>query len=245
VRKYALALAVLWTGCGGGGEKSPAVADSAQSQASAPLPSRGATSDARIPISYDVQRPATDDTRRTLLFVGTSLTAGLGLEPEDAYPNLVQLKIDSAALAFDVVNAGVSGETSSALLRRMDWLLRQRFELVLIETGANDGLRGIPVATMESNIRQIIQRIRSARPEARIALMQMEAPPNLGRSYTQRFREVFPEVARSENVTLLPFLLEGVAGRREMNQGDGIHPNEAGSRIVAENVWKGLRPLLQ
>lgn len=248
MRKYALALAVLWTGCGGGGDNAPAVTDSVQGQASALPATRavtGATSDARIPVAYDVRGTAAARVRRRVLFVGTSLTAGLGLEPEESYPNLVQAKIDSAGLAFDVVNAGVSGETSSGLLRRVDWLLRQDFEVVVIETGANDGLRGVPIETMEINIRQIIERVRAARPAARIVLVQMEAPPNLGRSYTQRFRAVFPEVARAEKVALLPFLLDGVAGQREMNQSDGIHPNEQGSKIVAENVWRGLRPLLQ
>jgi acyl-CoA thioesterase-1 len=152
--------------------------------------------------------------------------------------------IDSAKLSYQVVNAGVSGETSSSLVRRMDWLLRQPFELAVIETGANDGLRGIPIETMQANIQQIIERIKAARPGARIVLAQMEAPPNLGTSYTRRFRDVFPELARQHRIVLLPFLLENVAGRRELNQADGIHPNMEGERIVARNVWKGLRPLL-
>ena len=187
------------------------------------------------------QRPG----RGTILFVGTSLTAGYGLEPEEAYPQLIQDKLDSAGLRYDAVNAGVSGETSSSLLRRMEWLLRQPFEVIVIETGANDGLRGIPVETMERNIQAILDTVRAVRPMATVVLAQMEAPPNLGASYTVRFRRVFPELARKNQVHLLPFLLEGVAGTRELNQGDGIHPNVAGERIVAENVWRGLRPLLQ
>jgi acyl-CoA thioesterase-1 len=183
--------------------------------------------------------------QRTILFVGTSLTAGYGLEPDSAYPQQIQRMIDSAGFAYQVVNAGVSGETSSGLLRRLDWLLRQPFDIVVIETGANDGLRGIPVETMQQNIQQIIERVRAARPSARIALIQMEALPNLGRSYTQRFRDVFPEVAKRNSVVLLPFLLDGVAGRRELNQPDGIHPDYAGERIVTQNVWRALRPLLQ
>ncbi|MEX2177927.1 MAG: arylesterase [Gemmatimonadaceae bacterium] len=180
-----------------------------------------------------------------ILFVGTSLTAGYGLEPEESYPNLIQQKLDSAGLDFDVVNAGISGETTSSLLRRIDWLLRQPFEIIVIETGANDGLRGVPVATMERNIQQIIEGVRAMRPRAQIVLAQMEAPPNLGASYTSEFRRVFPDLARRNDVMLLPFMLEGVAGVRSMNQGDGIHPNRAGARIVAENVWRGLRPVLQ
>lgn len=182
---------------------------------------------------------------RTILFVGTSLTAGYGLDPDSAYPLLIQRMIDSARLRYSVVNAGVSGETSSALVRRLDWLLRQPFAVIVIETGANDGLRGIPIETMRANIDQIVRRVRELRPEARVALVQMEAPPNLGISYTRQFRSVFPEVARRHQTALLPFLLEDVAGNRELNQADGIHPNYEGVRIVARNVWKGLRPLLQ
>ncbi len=182
--------------------------------------------------------------RRTILFVGTSLTAGLGLEPEQAYPAIVQQKVDSARLSYEVVNAGVSGETSSALLRRIDWVLQQPFDVIVIETGANDGLRGVPVETMRANIRQIIAAVRAARPEARVALVQMEAPPNMGVRYTRGFRDSFRLIASETGVTLLSFLLEGVAGVRSLNQGDGIHPNVPGARMVGENVWKGLRPLL-
>ena len=183
--------------------------------------------------------------RPSILFAGTSLTAGLGLEPDSAYPQQIQRMIDSAGLRYEVINAGVSGETSASLLGRLDWLLREPFELLVIETGANDGLRGIPVATMKANIQQAIDRVRAARPQARIALVQMEAPPNLGAVYTTGFREAFVDLARTNGVTLLPFLLQDVAGVRALNQGDGIHPNYEGERIVARNVWKGLRPLLR
>jgi acyl-CoA thioesterase I len=179
------------------------------------------------------------------MFVGTSLTAGLGLEADSAYPMRIQRKLDSAGLAYEVVNAGYSGETSSGLLRRLDWLLRAPFDVIVIETGANDGLRGIPVETMRANIQQILDKVRAAKPDAQIVLIQMEALPNLGRSYTQGFRDVFPELARRNNVPLLPFLLDNVAGVRTLNQSDGIHPNDAGEVIVTENVWKGLRPLLR
>jgi acyl-CoA thioesterase-1 len=183
--------------------------------------------------------------KKTVLFLGTSLTAGLGLEPEQAYPMLIQRMIDSAGLAYRVVNAGVSGETSSGLLRRVDWLLRQKLAVVVIETGANDGLRGVPVDAMRANLRQIIRRIRSAQPDVAIALIQMEAMPNMGRSYTDAFRAAFPALSREENVHLLPFLLDGVAGDRDLNQADGIHPNDEGERIVARNVWGALKPLLR
>jgi acyl-CoA thioesterase-1 len=183
--------------------------------------------------------------RRTILFAGTSITAGLGLEPDSAYPHLIDRKLDSLRLPYDVVNAGVSGETSAGLLRRIDWLLREPFDVVVVETGANDGLRGAPVATVRANIQQIIDRIKAARPEAEILLVQMEALPNFGERYTSDFRAMFPDLARRNGVTLLPFLLEGVAGHRDLNQADGIHPNMAGERVVAENIWRALRPHLE
>ena len=182
---------------------------------------------------------------RTILFLGTSLTAGYGLDPDSAYPLQIQRMIDSAGMTYTVVNAGVSGETSSGLLGRLDWLMRQPFDVVVIETGANDGLRGISVDAMRRNIHQTIERIRQTRPAARIVLVQMEALPNMGKAYTQHFRDAFPQIARTSNVVLLPFLLDGVAGRSELNQADGVHPNYEGERMVARNVWKGLKPLLR
>jgi acyl-CoA thioesterase-1 len=183
--------------------------------------------------------------RKTILFVGTSITAGFGLEPDSAYPQLIDRKLDSLRLPYDAVNAGVSGETSAGLLRRIDWLLREPFDVVVVETGANDGLRGAPVATVRANIQQIVERIKSSRPDAAILLVQMEALPNLGEKYTSDFRAMFPELARRNGLTLLPFLLDGVAGHRDLNQADGIHPNMAGERIVAENMWRALRPILE
>ncbi|HEY8175368.1 MAG TPA: arylesterase [Gemmatimonadaceae bacterium] len=211
-------------------------------EARAPETQSGASSDAsRFPLPAS-RAPAS---RKAILFVGTSLTAGYGLDADSAYPQQIQNMIDSAALPYTVVNAGVSGETSSAMLRRLDWLLRQPFDVIVIETGANDGLRGISVDAMRENIQRAIARIRQARPAARIVLVQMEALPNMGRAYTQQFRNAFPRLAKDNHVVLLPFLLDGVAGRGELNQADGIHPNYDGERIVARNVWKGLRPILQ
>ena len=158
---------------------------------------------------------------------------------------MLQHKIDSAGLRYEVVNAAVSGETSSGHLRSISWLLRQPFDVIVIESGANDGLRGVPVEAMERNLQAMIDSVRAIRPTARIVLAQMEAPPNMGATYTRRFRGVFPALAQRNNVTLLPFILDGVAGVRELNQGDGIHPNLRGERIVAENVWRGLRPVLE
>ena len=180
-----------------------------------------------------------------MLFAGTSLTAGLGLEPDSAYPMLIQRKIDSAGLPFDVVNAGVSGETSAGLLDRLDWLLRGKFEVMVLETGANDGLRGLPPSALRANIEKALDRIKAVRPDVRVALVQMEALPNLGAKYAMDFHSVYPRVAQEKGATLLPVLLAGVAGHRELNQGDGIHPNYVGERIVAANVWTGLKPVLQ
>src|SRR5689334_16661454 len=181
----------------------------------------------------------------TVVFVGTSLTAGLGLNPDSAYPQLIQEKIENAHLPFDVVNAGVSGETTAGLLRRLDWLLKGSFDVVVVETGANDGLRGTPVATVKENLRTILSRIRSARPKARVLLVQMEAPPNMGPEYTRAFHALYAEVAKETGATLIPFLLQGVAGDRDLNQADGIHPNQRGEHIVADNVWRSIEPVLR
>jgi acyl-CoA thioesterase I len=180
------------------------------------------------------------DRRRTVVFLGTSLTAGLGLEPEQAFTALLQQKIDSAGLPFEIVNAGVSGETSAGALRRTDWLLRQPIDVLVLETGANDGLRALNIDSTKANIQSIISRVLAAKPAARILLVQMEAPPNLGTRYTTAFRKMYPDLARENDVVLLPFLLEGVAGERAFNQGDGIHPNEEGSRMVADHLWPAL-----
>ena len=182
--------------------------------------------------------------RRSVIFVGTSITAGLGLEPDSAYPSLIQQKIDSAGLPVSVVNAGVSGETTSGLLQRLDWLLRGNFDVLILETGANDGLRGIPAGTVRQNIQTAVNRIKASRPSARIMLVQMEALPNLGPRYAADFHAIYPELSKELGVPLVPFLLDGVAGRSELNQSDGIHPNQRGERIVANNIWKSLRPVL-
>ena len=188
---------------------------------------------------------AVKDARPSLLIVGTSLTAGLGLDPESAYPALLQRKLDSAHVAFRVVNAGYSGETSAGALRRIEWLLKDSAAVVMIETGANDGLRGQDVDSTRATLRAIVRRVKQVLPDATILLAQMESPPNLGERYTTAFRAMFPAVAKEEGITLVPFLLDRVAGVPEMNQGDGIHPNEAGSKLVAENVFRAIRPVLE
>jgi acyl-CoA thioesterase-1 len=182
--------------------------------------------------------------RRTIVFLGTSLTAGYGLDPDSAFPQLIQRKIDASALPYQIVNAGVSGETSAGLLRRLDWVLQRPAEVIVVETGANDGLRALPVSATEATIGDILTRIRRTRPAAAIYLVQMEAPTNLGREYTAAFHAIYGALARAHGATLLPFLLDSVAGRPTLNQADGIHPNYVGERIVAENVWRGLKPAL-
>lgn len=200
----------------------------------------------QVPVDAPTRVPApTPDGRVRVLFVGTSLTAGLGIDPDSSYPALIQQMADSGGLAVQVVNAGLSGETSAGALRRVDWLLRDRADVVVIETGANDGLRGLEPDTTAANIVGIVAKVRAANPRVRILLAQMEAPPNLGQSYTRRFHDLFLTVAADHAVTLIPFLLEGVAGVPSLNQPDGIHPTEAGARIAARNVWRTLAPVLR
>ena len=182
---------------------------------------------------------------RVVLFLGTSLTAGYGLPVEQSYPTLIQAKLDSAGLPYRVVNAGVSGETSAGALRRVDWLLQQPFEVIVLETGSNDMLRGTDPAETEANLQAIVERVRQRRPDARILLVGMLAAPNLGPEYVARFEAIYPRIAERNELTLLPFLLEGVAGVPRLNQADGIHPNAQGQRIVAETVWEALAPVLQ
>jgi acyl-CoA thioesterase I len=180
-----------------------------------------------------------------VLFVGTSLTAGYGLGEEQAYPALVQEKIDSAGLQYRVINAGLSGETSAGARRRLDWLLRQPFDVLVLETGANDMLRGQDPDSTRANIEAIVEQVRATRADARIVLAGMLAMPNLGREYGGRFERIYPEVARDLDLVLIPFLLEDVAAQPELNLPDGVHPNEQGQRRVAETVWEVLEPVLR
>lgn len=184
-------------------------------------------------------------TEGTVLVLGTSLTAGLGVDPEGAYPALLQEKVDSAGLGFQVVNAGVSGETSAGARRRLEWLLRQPFDVLVLESGANDMLRGTDPDSTRANLAAIVERVREERPATRIVLAGMRALPNLGSGYVRRFEAIYPDLAREDSLTLVPFLLEGVAGRPALNQGDGIHPSAAGHRRIAETVWTTLEPVLR
>jgi acyl-CoA thioesterase-1 len=177
-----------------------------------------------------------------VIILGTSLTAGLGLSPEQSYPSLLQDKADSAGLRIEVVNAGLSGETSAGALRRVEWVLDQPAGAVVLEVGANDGLRGVNPDSTYANISALITEVKRLRPDSRVLLVQMEAPTNLGQDYTSRFRNAYVRAAREHGITLLPFLLDGVAGDARFNQGDGIHPNVIGSQRVAETMWRALLP---
>ena len=224
----AVALALL-LGCGGNRDSGIGSRDSSRA------------ADSRVP--NPDSRPS--DSRPAVVFLGTSLTAGYGLpDPSLAYPSLIQAKLDSAGRRFRVVNAGISGESSAGALSRIDWLLtRDTVAVLVVETGANDGLRGQEPDSVRARIQAIFDRARRANPPPRLVLAGMEAPPNLGERYTSRFRAVFPEVARANGAALIPFLLAGVAGVDSLNQADGIHPTAAGAKIVAENVWKVLEPV--
>lgn len=201
---------------------------------------RGASS----PPADDKALPPETSVRPVILCVGTSLTAGLGLDPEQAYPALLQAKLDAAGLSYRVVNAGVSGETSAGAVRRMDWLFRQKVAVLVLETGANDGLRGQDPESTRANIQAVFDRARLLSPPPRLVLAGMQALPNYGPQYARNFRSLFPELARLNHAALIPFILEGVAGVPALNQGDGIHPTAEGHKLVAENVWRVLQPLL-
>jgi acyl-CoA thioesterase-1 len=181
---------------------------------------------------------------KTLLFFGDSLTAGYGVDPDEAFPALIQRKIDAAQLPWRVVNAGLSGETTAGGLRRLDWILRQHVDLFVIELGGNDGLRGIDPAATRSNLIALIKRVRERYPDVTVVIAGMQLPTNMGPDYTKAFADVYPAVARETQAALIPFLLEGVGGIPSLNQADGIHPTAEGHRIVAETVWRILKPKL-
>jgi len=181
---------------------------------------------------------------KNIVFFGNSLTAGYGLDPSQAFPAIIQKKIDSLGLPYQVINAGLSGETTAAGKNRIDWILRNKTDIFFLELGANDGLRGIPLSETEANLQSIVDRVRAKYPEARLILAGMEVPPNMGKKYADQFRSIFRKTAEKNNMVLIPFLLEGVGGVPELNQRDGIHPTAEGHKRVAEGVWKALSPLL-
>ena len=181
---------------------------------------------------------------KTMVFFGDSITAGNGLDPDEAYPALIQKKITDAGLPWRVVNAGLSGETTAGGLRRLDWILRQRVDLFVIELGGNDGLRGIPPENSRANLQVMIDRVREKYPNAKIVLAGMQLPTNMGAEHTGKFAAIYPVLAEKNHATLIPFLLAGVGGVPNLNQADGIHPTAQGHVIVAETAWEIIKPML-
>lgn len=182
---------------------------------------------------------------RTVLVLGDSLAAGYGVDPSAAFPALLQKRVDAAGLSFTVINAGVSGDTTAGGLRRLDWLLRRPVEVVLLELGGNDGLRGLALDQTRSNLVTIIRKTREKNATTQIVLAGMQIPANMGPDYANGFRALFPEIAKAEGAALIPFLLEGVGGVAELNQADQIHPTARGHELVASNIWVVLEPVLR
>ena len=191
-----------------------------------------------------VKRTTSSDSVKNILFFGTSLTAGLGLDPSEAYPALIQNRIDSLKLPYKVINAGLSGETSAAGKGRIDWLLKQPIDIFVLELGANDGLRGIQVEETTKNLQFIIDKVKAKYPDVKMVMAGMQVPPNMGNPYVNDFKNMFPALAEKNNMVLIPFLLDKVGGVAKLNQADGIHPTAEGDKILAENVWVKLKGIL-
>jgi acyl-CoA thioesterase-1 len=232
-----LATLLLWVailGCSDDGASSASFDDSAGHAAAEPT-------DSAVPPSSDRNAAETP----VVVFLGTSLTAGYGIEEDQAFPALIQQRIHDAALDYRVINAGVSGDTSAGGLRRLDWLLRLPVSVLVLELGANDMLRGQGVEQLRSNLDAILDTTARDHPNARFVVVGMRAAPNLGREYGEAFDAVYPELAERHDAAFVPFLLEDVAARRHLNQADGIHPTEEGHALIAERVWKTLEPVLR
>jgi len=198
--------------------------------------------EASAPAAPRVSKETPADTRPRIVFLGDSLTAGYGLDRDQAVPALIQAQLRERGFDYEVVNAGVSGDTSAGGLNRLEWSLEGRVEILVIELGANDGLRGLPVASLKQNLAAIITRARDR--GIKVVLTGMEAPPNFGAAYTSEFRAVYRQLAREHDVTFVPFYLEGVAGIPSLNIADGMHPNPEGARIIEKTIWTALEPLL-
>jgi len=227
-RRLAILISVVLAACSGTRER----------ESAAPRTATPATS-----ASGAATQPARDAARPKIVVLGDSLSAGLGVQQSEAYPALLQKKLDEANYPWDVINAGISGDTTAAGLQRLDWALDQpNVRILVLELGANDGLRGLPVAEMKKNLAAIIERAQARR--IAVLLTGMEAPPNFGPEYVVSFRQAFADLAKQYKVAFLPFLLAKVAGDPSLNQGDGIHPNIEGARIVADNVWAVLKPMV-
>ena len=181
---------------------------------------------------------------QTILFFGDSLTAGYGLSTEEAFPALIEKELNKKVNRAKVINGGLSGETSAGGLARIDWLLRQPIQIFVLELGANDGLRGLPLDQTRKNLQAIIDKVKAKNPKVKIVLAGMMVPPNMGKQYTSEFKNIYPDLAKKNNATLIPFLLEGVGGIEKLNQSDGIHPNVEGHKIVAKNIAPVIDKLL-
>ncbi len=183
--------------------------------------------------------------KKTILIFGDSITAGLGVDPSQAFPAVIQEKIDSLGLNYTVINGGLSGETSAGGLRRINWVLQRKVDIMILELGGNDGLRGIDLSSTKENLQQIINRALANNPDMEILIAGMQVPPNLGIEYTREFQDLYPDLAESNEIPLIPLILDKVGGRDEYMQADQIHPNAAGHRIVANTVWESLYPVLK
>lgn len=186
-----------------------------------------------------------DTNGKVILFFGDSLTAGYGIKLEEAFPALIQERLDSLGLNYTVINSGLSGETTSAGLNRLNWVLKQNVDVFVLELGANDGLRGVPLNETKENLQAIIDLVREKNADTKIILAGMQLPPNMGPEYTEEFRNIFPELAEENDIPLIPFLLQGVAGNPDLNLEDGIHPTARGHQIIRENVWEVLMGQVQ
>ena len=194
----------------------------------------------------NTEKVAIEETsEKVILFFGDSLTAGYGLELEQAFPALIQSRLDSLGLDYTVINSGLSGETTSGGINRLNWVLKQDVDVFVLELGANDGLRGIPLAETRKNLQAMIDVVQEKNKETIIVLAGMQIPPNMGPEYTTEFRKIFPELAEENQIPLIPFLLDGVAGIPELNLEDGIHPTPEGHEIVRDNVWSVLKTVVE
>jgi acyl-CoA thioesterase I len=182
---------------------------------------------------------------KNILIFGNSLTAGYGLEPAESYPSQLQNRIDSLQLPYKIINAGLSGETTSGGNSRLDWVLKNTVDIFILELGGNDGLRGIPATETRKNLQAMIDKVKAKYPDAQIILAGMQVPPSMGKKYADEIKVIYPELAKKNNVGLIPFLLENVGGEVKLNQKDGIHPNAEGAKIVANNVWEVLEAFLK
>jgi len=189
--------------------------------------------------------PAGAANLQTIVVLGDSIAAGYGVDPDQAFPALLEEKIKEAGLPYRVINAGVSGDTTAGGARRITWVMRNPLDVLILELGGNDGLRGIAPKETAKNLQTIIDKVREKNPEARVVVAGMQMANNIGEEYNEAFQQVFPDVAKKNGAALVPFLLEGVGGKPELNQPDRIHPTPEGHRLVAENVWKVLGPILE